>query len=319
MAAPSRAIRSLLSRIPPRERTSRPKSRVVGGTWLSRVPPRLAALALATVAAGLIALYLPVLTHAAGIWRDDEELSFGFLLPPIAAGLVWLRWSALRSSPSRGAGLALVALAGGLALYVAGMRAGVHAVAGASFLPTVLGAAAYLYGPAVARLLFAPAAFVAASLSLFRGLFASLGFALQELTARSSATLASLAGLPVRRSGLDLFVGNAHFVIAQACSGMDSLLALLSLSLLVVALAGASWLRRLLLLALVVPTVLVANVLRVTAVLALSQPFGTAIADGFPHQALSASVFLTASLTMWLACVVLRCLPRFDGTSSSAS
>ena len=301
MAAPPRAIRS----------------------FLSRIRPRLPAPAPAATGAALVALYLPVFTYAAGIWRVDDELSFGFLLPPIAAGLVWLRWSALRSGLSRGAGPgarpALVALAGGLALYVVGMRAGVHAVAGASFLPTVLGAAAYLYGPAVARLLFAPAAFVAASLSLFRGLFAPLGFALQELTARGSATLAMVVGLPVRRSGLDLFVGNAHFVIAQACSGMDSLLALLSLSLLVVALAAASWVRRLLLLALVVPTVLVANVLRVTAVLALSQPFGTAIAGGLPHQALSASVFLTASLTMWLACVVLRCLPRFDGMSLSAS
>ncbi len=276
-------------------------------------------LASLTVAAALAALYLPVAVHAAGVWTLDQELSFGFLLPPAAAGLVWLRRRELRASLAAGSGLGLVPLTVGLLLFVAGFRSGVDAIAGASFLPAAIGAAAYLHGLAAARVLLAPAALVSAGLSLFRGLLAPLGFALSELTARCSAALAALGGLPVRRSGVDLFAGDAHFVIAQSCSGMDSLLALLSLGFVVVALAGASLPRRLLLLGLVVPVVLLANVLRVTAVLALSQPFGVAAGEGLPHQALSAAVFLSAGLVLWLACLVLRCQPRFDVTPSPSS
>src|SRR5258708_39534045 len=98
---------------------------------------------------------------------------------------------------------------------------------------------------------------------------------------------------------------------------MGPLLARRSLGFLVVALASAPWPWRLLLLALVVPVVLVANVLRGTVVLALSLPFGAAAGEGLPHQALSGAVFLTASLGLGLACVILRCPPRFDTLSSS--
>ncbi len=282
---------------------------------------RLRSLSPAVIAAGLGLLYAPVLAHAVDVWRLDQELSFGFLLPVVAVALSGLRWPALRSAAAAGAptGAALWVVVAGLLLFVAGRRTGVSALAGTSLLPTVLGTAAYLYGTGAARVLFAPAAFMTAGLSLFRGLFASLGFALQDLTARLSAGLGAAAGLPVHRSGVDIFVGGAHFVIAQACSGLDSLLALLSLSLLVAALATASWPRRALLVALVIPVVLAANVLRVTTVLALSVPLGTASAEGLPHEAMSAAVFLFASLVMWSACAVLRCLPRFDATPSLAS
>jgi len=257
--------------------------------------------------------------HAAGVWSVDQELSFGFLVPPAAAAVVLLRRRALHASVAAGRPAGLLALVAGLLLYVAGIRSDVHAIAGLAFLPTVLGATAYLYGLPAARILAAPAALVTAALSLYRGLLAPLGFALQELTAGGSAALASLGGVPVHRSGVDLFVGSAHFVVAQACSGMDSLLALLCLGLLVVALASAAWPRRVLLLALVLPVVLAANVLRVTAVLALAVPFGTAAGEGLAHAWLSAGVFLVAGLVLWLACVGLRCQPRFDGTPSSSS
>jgi len=276
-------------------------------------------IAAAAVGCTAAVLYLPVLVHAVGVWSVDQELSFGFLVPPAAAGLVWLRWRPLRASVTAGSALGLPLLVGGLLLFVAGLRSGVHAVAGVSLLPAALGAVAYLYGAGAAKVLAAPVALVSAALSLYRGLLSPLGFALQEVTARGSAALASFAGVPVRGSGVDLFVGDVHFVVAQSCSGMDSLLALLCLGFIVVALASAGWPRRALLLALVLPVVLVTNILRVTAVLALSLPFGTAAAEGLPHESLSAAVFLLAGLVLWLACVCLRCQPRFDVTPSSSS
>jgi exosortase len=267
----------------------------------------------------IAALYLPAVVHAVGVWSVDQELSFGFLVPPSAAVLVWLRRRSLRAALTAGSRLGLVALAAGLLLFVAGAVSDVHALTGVSFLPTVLGATAYLYGVPAAGLLLPATAFATIGLSLYRGLLAPLGFFLQDLTARGSAALAALGGVPVRRSGVDLFVNQVHFVVAESCSGMDSLLALLGLGFLVVALAGAAWPRRLALLGLVVPVVLTANVLRVTAVLALSLPFGSAAGEGLPHEALSAAVFLAAGSALWVACLLLRCQPRFDATPSFSS
>jgi exosortase len=293
----------------------------VGGPAAASAPSRRGpdrqALAAGLTTAALLLLYVPALSHAAEVWRTDQEFSFAFLVPPFALFLLWLRRGALRAALAPSANIGLLPLLAGLVLLLVGVRSGIHAIAGASFLPTALGAAAYLYGVAAARTLFYPLAFFTASLSLYRGLLNSVGFTLQELTARSAARLALLLGVPVRRTGVDLFVGQFHFVVAEACSGLSSLLALVCLGALLVGLAQASLPRRLALIVLVLPIVLAANIIRVTLVLALARPMGLAIATGFLHGTLSAVLFLCASGLFFLVGSSLGCYPRFAATASS--
>jgi exosortase len=147
-------------------------------------------------------------------------------------------------------------------------------------------------------------------LCLFRGLLSSVGFALQGLTARYAASAASMLGVPVRRSGVDLFVDQFHFTVAEACSGLSSLLALLCLGTLLVSLARASPLRRLFMLALIVPIILIANVVRVTLVLTLARVYGLAVVHGFIHGLFSAVLFLCALGLFCLVGSALGCYPR---------
>jgi exosortase len=262
----------------------------------------------------LLALYLPVFAHAVTVWSTDQEFSFAFLVPPIALGLLWLRRREIRAACGRGSNAGLLPLVGGLLMLVAGARSGVHAIGGASFAVTVLGAAAYVYGITAARALAFPVAFLTCGLVLFRGLLSSVGFGLQELTARYAASAAALVGLPVRRVGVDLFAGQFHFVVAEACSGLSSLLALLCLGTLIVGLAPLSLLRRIVLIALVVPIVLAANVIRVALVLVLARVFGLGVAHGFVHGFFSAALFLAALSLFLLVGSALGCYPRTTAT-----
>ncbi len=273
--------------------------------------------AAACLAAGV--LYLPVVAHAVDVWRSDQELSFGFLVPPAAAALLVARRRALLAARGPGQVAGVAVLAAGLLLLLASSRSGVHALAGASLLPVALGAAAFLYGAGVARLAAFPVALLTAGLSLYRGLLDTVGFALQQVTAWAAAGSASLLGVPVRRSGVDLFTGDVHLVVAQACSGMDSLLALLCLGAVVAGLASASPLRRAALIGLVLPIIVAANVLRVTLVLVLSGPLGPAVARGLPHELLGASLFVAATLLFASAGLALRCLPSLPARPWSPS
>lgn len=263
----------------------------------------------------LLLLYMPVFTHAMEVWATDQEFSFGFLAPPLTLALLWMRRGALRASLGSGSNLGLLVFVGGLLMLVASARIGVHTIGGASFAVTALGATAYLYGLSAARTLFFPAIYLTVGLSLYRGLLGSLGFVLQEVTARYAAISASIIGVPVQRVGVDLFAGHFHFVVAEACSGLSSLLALLSLGLLIVGLAQASLARRLLLISLVVPIVLVANIARVTLVVTLAQVFGAAVAEGFIHSLFSAVLFLVALGLLFIVGGALKCLPRISATA----
>ncbi len=256
-----------------------------------------------------LVLYLPVVAHAIDVWRSDQELSFGFLVAPAAAALLVARRRALLAAGARGRAAGLLLLVAGLLLLLASSRSGVHALAGVSFLPVALGAVTFLHGAGVARVAAFPVALLTAGLSLYRGLLDSLGFTLQQVTAAAAAASAGLVGVPVRRSGVDLSTGDVHLVVAQACSGMDSLVALLCLGALFAGLARASLLRRAALIGLVLPIILVANVLRVTLVLVLSGPFGVAVAQGLLHELLGASLFVAATLLFAAAGLALRCLP----------
>jgi len=263
--------------------------------------------------------YVPVLAHGVDVWRSDAELSFGFLVPPVVAVLTFLHRGQLRSARAAGRGSGLALLIAGLVLLVASARSGVHALAGVSVLPVAVGGAAYLYGLGVARLLTFPAALLAGGLSLYRGLLSPLGFALQQVTAQAAAAAAGLAGVPVRRSGVDLFTGHVHLVVAEACSGMDSLLALLCLGALFVGLTRASIVRRAALVGLVLPIIVVANVLRVTLVLVLAWPLGAAVAGSALHDLLSAILFVAATLLFLATGFALRCVPSLPARAWSPS
>ncbi len=274
------------------------------------------AIAVAAVALALGLLFVPIFAHAFVVWTTDEEFSFGLLAPPLACWVIWLRRHALIASAGPGRTIGLLPMCVGFLILLAGTRSGVHALSAAAFLPTVLGVTLYLHGTLSARLLAFPVAFLTVSLCLYRGFLSSLGFAMQQFTADASATIASLLGAQVRRSGVDLFVGPFHFVVAETCSGMNSLMALLCLGALVAGLTRASFPRRLVFLALILPIVLVANTIRVTLVLLLAPPFGLAIADSALHGTLSAVLFLTAFALFLVAGRMLQCLPRLDDLAS---
>lgn len=270
----------------------------------------------AAIGIALFLLYLPLFVHAMQVWSADYELSFGFIVPPIVAALTWQRRRRIGTSISAGAWSGLPLLLSGLAVLLLATRLNIHALAASSLPLTVCGAAMYLYGLKVARLLIFPTVLLGAALGLYHGLLDSVGFSMQYLTAAATVDAATVLGVSVHRSGVDLFAPHFHFVVAQACSGMDSLLALLCMASIVVGVARASLLRRAILVALILPIILLSNTARVTAVIVLSQSLGQRVVQEPSHGLLSATVFVCSSLLFAASVAALKCVPRPAVTQS---
>src|SRR2546429_9615968 len=183
---------------------------------------------------GLGVLVYPACAHAVEVWSTDEEFTYGFLTPPIALAILGWRRTALRSSIARGRGIGLLIVAGAIVLTLVSRRTGINTLAGLAVSPILVGVAVYLWGWRAGRVVAFPAGFLVFGLGLYRGLLNSVGFALQDLTARGAAFSGQAIGLHVVRDGLLLHSAatSPHyaFVVAQACSGMSSLLSLLSLA-----------------------------------------------------------------------------------------
>jgi exosortase len=233
----------------------------------------------------------PAFAHAVEVWATTEEFSFGFLVPVVSAVVIWWRREALRKSVGPGAawGLPVVLLSAGL--YLLAYCVGINALAGLAVIPLLWGIVVYLWGWGAGRVLAFPIGFLAFGLGLYRGLLDSVGFAMQGVTAVGAATLAQVIGLSVGRDGLVLRVDQYVFIVAEACSGMSSLLSLLALAALWIYVARGPLPARLAVVASVLPLVLVANTTRVTAVLWVASQFGQEAAVGFFHGASSLLLF----------------------------
>lgn len=265
---------------------------------------------------GLAAMLLPAFVHAIDVWSSDEEFTYGFLIAPIALAIFWWRRGLLKRSigPGRTAGLAIVVAA--IVLTLVSRRTGIHALAGAAVSPLLVGIAAYLWGWRAARVVAFPAGFLIFGLGLYRGLLNSVGFALQDITAAGAGWAGPAIGLGVIRDGLVLHSTTASpayaFVVAQACSGMSSLLSLLSLAALWMYATRGTVHGRLAVFAAVLPLVIVANTVRVTLVLLVGASFGQDAALGFFHGASSMVLFGVALLGLLGVSRIVGCkLPAF--------
>ena len=247
------------------------------------------------VAAGFLALYLPVyLELARTVWRDDEY-AHGPLILGMFAWLAWRGRGALavpgRPRPLAGALL----LAAGLLLYMAGRALGLPLFSVASHLPVIAGAIVMVAGVPALRAAAFPLLFLLFLVPLPGFVMEAVATPLKELVSAAVQLLLSVLGYPIERSGVVLALGSHQMLVADACSGMNSLYGLAALTLVYLHLTGPSGKARIAtLLAAVVPIAIVANVIRVAFLVLLAYHGGDELASGPLHVVAGLLVFVVA-------------------------
>jgi EpsI family protein len=255
--------------------------------------PRLALLA------GVLALYVPTFVGMwNGVWREDEY-AHGPLILAVAAMLAWRERARLRELDSGGdTAWALALLAVGVLLWLLGRTQGLAPIEAGSLIPVVAGAAMLAWGYAGLRLLAFPLAFLLFYVPLPGFVLEAATGPLKQMVSAVVASTLSLVGYTVERAGVVLLVDGNEMLVADACSGLNSIMSLFALALLYAHLRGASARRTLLLVASIVPIAVAANILRVLALVLITVHFGPEAAEGVIHEALGLSVFVAALLML---------------------
>lgn len=254
--------------------------------------PRLALLA------GVLALYVPTFaTLAGGAWREDEH-AHGPLILAVAAALAWRERARLRELQGGDtvAGAALVLV--GVFSWLLGRTQGLVPIEAGSLLFVATGATLLAWGRQGLRVLAFPLAFLLFYVPLPGFVLEAATSPLKELVSAAVAGLLELFGYAVERSGVVLAVEGREMLVADACSGLNSIVSLFALALLYAHLRGASRARTLLLVAAIVPIAVAANILRVLALVLVTVHVGAESAQGFLHEALGLSVFVVALLML---------------------
>lgn len=255
--------------------------------------------------AGFALLYAGVLRDLVRDWSTDDNYSHGFLIVPIAAYLVWERRTRLRATPAAPAvaGLAVIGL--GLVLLVAGTLGAELFLTRISLLVLLAGLLVFLAGWQHLRILAFPLLFLLLMIPIPAILFNQVAFPLQLVASRvGTAGLGSL-DIPVLREGNVIVLASITLEVAEACSGIRSLISLLTLGIVLGYVMDArSWVRVTMALA-TLPIAVLSNGLRVAGTGIAAHYYGNAAAEGFMHTFSGWLMFVIALVMLLLVQQVL--------------
>lgn len=212
-------------------------------------------------------------------WWNSSTYNHILLIPAILGWLVWMRWAQLRQLQPQAWWPALVLAGGALLVWVMGAFAGFNLLRQAGAVALLPATTLLLLGPRVGAGLLFPLAY-----SLFLVPFGDeLVPPLQTITAEITIALVRLSGIPARIEGVFIDTPVGLFVVAEACSGVKFLIAMIALGALVGNVCFRSWTRRAAFMALCVIVPILANGVRAWGTVYAAQYVGVEKAAGIDH------------------------------------
>jgi len=240
----------------------------------------------------LFAVYFPILRSMADQWWDDPNYSHGFLVPVIAGFLVYLRRDQLRTATVApwNPGLIVILLALGQLAF--GKLAFEYFTMRSSLVPLLAGMVLYFFGLQVFRLLLLPLGYLLLMVPLPYIVYDAAAFPLKLFVTKVSVWVLKLVGIAVVREGNIIMFPNVTLEVADACSGMRSLVSFLALGIAYAVLTTTSAARRLLIVVAALAIAIFNNILRVVITGILAQFWGADVAKGFFHEFAGLAIFL---------------------------
>ena len=269
------------------------------------------------VAAGLLILYVPVFYKAAtGYWQNDEHAH----APIILAVILWLIWTkraALFASPFQAApatGIALLVF--GLSLYVAGRAFGIALFEIVALAPIFAGVVLAMRGWKTLRVFWFPILFIAFMVPLPGTFTDALTGPLKQLVSEITEQVLYSAGYPIARNGVTLTIGQYQLLVADACSGLNTMFSLSALGMLFIyVMARPSWLHNFIMLASILPIAFIANVIRVLVLILITYHFGDEAGQGYLHGSAGIVLLMVSLIALLLLDSILARImkPRAPG------
>lgn len=249
---------------------------------------------LCLILGGLALVFWRVFGRLIDAWIVDGNYSHGFLIIPIALYFVWERRAQLAATPVRPAWIGLFVLLGGILVLLAGLWGSELFLSRVALLPVVAGIVLFLFGWQHLKVLSFPIAFLLLMIPIPAIIFNQIAFPLQLLASKLGEWAISMAGIPVLREGNVLVLPSTSLEVAEACSGIRSLVSLITLGIAYGYFMDRRLWVRLLIVVSTIPVAIVANGARVAATGMAAEWIGPAAAQGFFHEFSGWIVFILA-------------------------
>jgi exosortase A len=235
--------------------------------------------ALAGLSAVILAIFHADAADMISIWWHSSTFTHCLLMVPMIGWLVSQRAALLKPLTPAYWWPALVWMAGAGLVWLVGEAAGVGLFRQLALILMLQGAVAVMLGEKLVRGLLFPLGYALLLVPFGEELVPLL----QTLTAKISIALLHLSGLSAEIEGVFITTRAGFFEVAEACSGVNFLMAMLAYAVFAAHLCFKSWTRRIVFVALALATTVLANALRAYGTMVAAEIWGIERAGGIDH------------------------------------
>lgn len=260
-------------------------------------------------------LFFKTLKQIVDICMTQDDYSHGILLPFIALYSLWLKRKRIKElftapqldrSFNQEAPLSIyfsyALLVFGVLIYFLGAASGMLHASWMAFFPISIAVIRLTLGRELSAIFLFPILLQLMAKPLPDSVVLRIFWPLQVLAARISTFVLEVLGVPVYLVGNIIEIPQMRLLVEEACSGMRSVISLITVALIVGHLFNMTTLARVILLSCSVGIAIFFNVLRVAMTGILAHFYDPAAASGFFHEFSGMIVFvLGLGLVYWVS------------------
>jgi exosortase len=261
-------------------------------------------------------IYVPILARLAAQWWRDPNFSHGVFVPAFSAYVLWHQRTELASLVARPGWSGLLLLIAAMATLIVGSLGAELFLARFSILLTIAALVVLFLGWNYMRAVFFPWAFLLLMIPIPSIIFNQVTFPLQLLASRVAAMVLPWLGVPVLREGNVIQLPSMALEVAEACSGIRSLLSLVTLAIIYSYLLEKRVAIRVALALASIPIAVAANSSRIIGTGLLVQYWNPDKAEGFFHVFSGWLIFVVSLFLLFLSHKFIRAIRRETGETA---
>lgn len=258
----------------------------------------------------IVVLYYGIVIRLAGQWTSDPNYSHGFIVPLFCAWVLWKDRERIAKIPAKPNWFGLVIILGGLGLLVLGVLGAENFLSRTSLLFVAAGIAVQFRGWRFFRAILFPWAVLFLAIPIPVLIFNKIAFPLQFFASKLASGLLALFGVPVLREGNVIYLPSLTLDVVEACSGLRSLVSLITLAVFYGYLFERRNLLRVLVILSAIPIAVIANGFRIMGSGMLGEYWNPDKAEGFFHLFSGWLIFVVSLCLLFLFHSLLQWISR---------
>jgi exosortase len=257
----------------------------------------------------LIVLYRDVLLKwGLDLWNDDNY-SHGMLIPFISLYFIKNRFVSLKQAEVCPNNSGLLIILAGLFLFILGSIGGEFFSKRISLIVVLYGLIRFLEGREIARILQFPVLILFFAVPLPYILYNTVAFPLKLIATKIAVKILYFSGMPVFSEGNIVHLPHTTLEVVDACSGIRSLMTLITLAFFLACLMHEKILKRSFVMVMAIPIAVLANAGRV-ALNGILTKYNPAWGEGFWHELSGWMVFVFSFGALWAISFILGNFPK---------